>query len=60
MSTAHLLLIGDTNVNGRADPTDAFRHVRPMFDAADAIFMHLECPMTTLGPDAPEPEIPHK
>jgi poly-gamma-glutamate capsule biosynthesis protein CapA/YwtB (metallophosphatase superfamily) len=60
MSTAHLLLIGDTNVNGRADPAEAFRHVRPMFHAADAIFMHLECPMTALGPDAPEPEIPHK
>jgi poly-gamma-glutamate capsule biosynthesis protein CapA/YwtB (metallophosphatase superfamily) len=57
---SHLLLMGDTNIQGRPDPASAFHHVLPMMTAADAVFLHLECPIAVSTTAAGVPDIPHK
>jgi poly-gamma-glutamate synthesis protein (capsule biosynthesis protein) len=57
---AILLLVGDTNLQHRADPATAFQHVRPMLDQADIRFAHLEGPLTQSTTASGTPDIPHK
>jgi poly-gamma-glutamate synthesis protein (capsule biosynthesis protein) len=58
---ASLLLVGETNVQGRTDPAGAFAYVRETLHAADIVFGQLEGPLSPPSPD-PEgaPDIPHK
>lgn len=55
-----LLLAGDTNLQDRRDPADAFRHVLPTLRAADALFGQLEGPLSPPSDDPAAPDIPHK
>ena len=57
---ATLLVAGDTNLQFRADPAGAFRHMRPLFDAADVRFVNLEGPLAGPSEDPAVPDIPHK
>ncbi len=55
-----LLVIGDTNIQNRADPGSAFAHVRDTLASADMIFAHLEGPLAESSTDPAYPDIPHK
>lgn len=55
-----LLLAGDTNLQFRKDPAGAFRHVLPLFRAADVRFVNLEGPLAGPSEDPAAPDIPHK
>jgi hypothetical protein len=55
-----LLLAGDTNLQFREDPARAFRHVLPLFQAADVRFLNLEGPLAGPSDDPAAPDIPHK
>lgn len=55
-----LLLVGETNVQGREEPQEAFQHVLPLLDSADVLFGHLEAPLTPPSQDPTRPDIPHK
>ncbi|HEY4250486.1 MAG TPA: CapA family protein [Roseomonas sp.] len=55
-----LLIIGDTNIQNRADPGSAFVHARATLAAADMIFAHLEGPLAEPSADPANPDIPHK
>ncbi len=57
---ASLLLVGDTNLQGRDRPADAFRHVLPALRAADLLFGQLEGPLAAPSADPAAPDIPHK
>ncbi|MEO1090474.1 MAG: CapA family protein [Pseudomonadota bacterium] len=58
---ATLLVVGDTNIVGRADAAEAFAAVRDVFDAADAVVGQMEGMLTDPSPE-PEtrPDIPFK
>jgi poly-gamma-glutamate synthesis protein (capsule biosynthesis protein) len=55
-----LILVGETNVQGRQRPAEAFRHVLPVLKSADVLFGHLEAPLTMPSDDPTLPDIPHK
>jgi poly-gamma-glutamate synthesis protein (capsule biosynthesis protein) len=55
-----LLLVGDTNVQNRAEPAQAFVHVMPMLREADVLFGQLEGPLSPPSDDPLNPDIPHK
>ena len=57
---ATLLIAGDTNLQFREHPAGAFRHVRPLFEAADVRFVNLEGPLAGPSEDPAQPDIPHK
>ena len=59
-NTVTLVLVGDTNLQNRSDPAAAFEHVLPRLKSADALFGHLEGPLTTPSSDPATPDIPHK
>ncbi|MEZ0110745.1 poly-gamma-glutamate capsule biosynthesis protein CapA/YwtB (metallophosphatase superfamily) [Catenulispora sp. EB89] len=55
-----LLLAGDVNLQGRADPASAFRHVRDLLTVADLRFVNLEGALCGPGDDPQAPDIAHK
>lgn len=55
-----ILLIGDTNIQHRKTPEDAFKYVMPTLQAADVRFMNLEGPFAGASTDPLHPDIPHK
>lgn len=55
-----LLLVGDTNLQNRKEPSSAFAHVLPTLQGADVLFGHLEGPLRTPSSDPDDPDIPHK
>ncbi|OIO88280.1 MAG: hypothetical protein AUK03_16525 [Anaerolineae bacterium CG2_30_64_16] len=55
-----LILVGETNIQGREDPAEAFKHVLPILKSADVLFGHLEAPLTPPSEDPTCPDIPHK
>ena len=55
-----LILVGETNIQGRDDPVAAFEHVLPQLRSADILFGHLEAPLTPTSQDPTCPDIPHK
>jgi len=57
---ATLLIVGDTNLQGRSNPSEAFQHVLPVLQGADVRFGHLEGLLSTPSPDPLAPDIPHK
>ncbi len=55
-----ILLMGDTNLQGRADPATAYRHVRETLLAADIRFANLEVALAGHNTDPLIDDIPHK
>ena len=55
-----VLLMGDTNLQGRQDPAEAYRHVRDTLLAADLRFANLECALAGSSTDPLIDDIPHK
>lgn len=55
-----LIIAGETNIQNRDDPVSAFANVRPLLDAADIRFLHLEGPLCEPSDDPTAPDIPHK
>ena len=55
-----LLLMGDTNIQNRADPGNAYQYVLPTLQAADLRFTNLEGPLAGTSKDPRLPDIPHK
>jgi poly-gamma-glutamate capsule biosynthesis protein CapA/YwtB (metallophosphatase superfamily) len=59
-SNPTLLILGDTNIQNRADPGSAFVNVSDLLSSADMIFGHLEGPLAEPSEDRNAPDIPHK
>jgi len=57
---ASLILVGDTNIQGRGDPAGAFSHVSVTLGAADIAFGQMEGPLCPPSDDPAHPDIPHK
>ncbi|WP_299392754.1 CapA family protein [Pelagibius sp.] len=57
---ATLLLVGDTNIQGRGDPAEAFKRVGATLNAADVLFGQLEGPLSPPSEDPENPDIAHK
>jgi poly-gamma-glutamate capsule biosynthesis protein CapA/YwtB (metallophosphatase superfamily) len=55
-----LMLAGDVNVQGRADPASAFTHVLDLMTTADVRFVNLEGALCEPGNDPQAPDIAHK
>ena len=55
-----ILLMGDTNLQGRDNPPDAYRHVRDTLLAADIRFANLEVALAGHSEDPLVDDIPHK
>ena len=55
-----VLLMGDTNLQGREDPAEAYRYVRETLLAADVRFANLECALAGSSKDPLIDDIPHK
>ena len=55
-----ILLMGDTNLQGRDDPPGAYRHVRNTLLAADIRFANLEVALAGHSKDSLIDDIPHK
>lgn len=55
-----ILLIGDTNIQLRKHPEEAFKHVMPTLKTADLRIMNLEGPFAGASKDPLNPDIPHK
>ena len=55
-----LLLVGDTNIQLRDQPADAFAHVLPTLRDVDVLFGQLEGPLSPPSQDPAVPDIPHK
>lgn len=55
-----ILLMGDTNIQGRHNPSQAFQHLMPTLKAADAKFLNLEGPFSPPSTDPLIPDIPFK
>jgi poly-gamma-glutamate capsule biosynthesis protein CapA/YwtB (metallophosphatase superfamily) len=53
-----LLIIGDIDIQRRADPTTAFAHLRDTMNAADVVYANLEGML--VKPQGPEIDIPDK
>ena len=58
--TVTLLLMGDTNIQDREDPGDAYKYVLPTLRAADVRFANLEGAFAGTSKDPLMPDIPHK
>ncbi|AHM60261.1 capsule synthesis protein PGA_cap family protein [Flammeovirgaceae bacterium 311] len=57
---ASILLFGDTNIQDRDNPVDAFQHVLPTMIQADMRIVNLEGPFAGTSKDPRLPDIPHK
>lgn len=57
---ASILLFGDTNLQNRKDPGEAFKHVLPTLRQADVRIVNLEGPFAGTSKDPRMPDIPHK
>jgi len=55
-----ILLMGDTNIQYRNDPEDAYRSVKATLDEADLRFANLEGPLAGSSKDPRVRDIPHK
>lgn len=55
-----ILIMGDTNIQDREDPGDAYRFVLPTLNAADARFCNLEGAFAGTSKDPLVMDIPHK
>ncbi len=55
-----ILLMGDTNIQFRDKPEDAFQYVMPTLNAADLRILNLEGPFAGASTDPLHPDIPHK
>ncbi len=55
-----LLILGDTNIQNRPDPSSAFVNVLDMLASADVIFGQLEGPLAEPSANPSQPDIPHK
>jgi poly-gamma-glutamate capsule biosynthesis protein CapA/YwtB (metallophosphatase superfamily) len=55
-----LLILGDTNIQNRPDPSSAFVNVSDMLASADVIFGQLEGPLAEPSANPAQPDIPHK
>ena len=55
-----LLLVGDTNLQNRDHPAEAFSRVLPTLRAADVLFGHLEGLLSTPSAAPAVPDIPYK
>lgn len=55
-----ILLMGDTNIQLRDTPEEAFRYVMPTLNAADLRILNLEGPFAGASTDPRQPDIPHK
>jgi poly-gamma-glutamate synthesis protein (capsule biosynthesis protein) len=53
-----LLIVGDIDIQRRADPTTAFAHLRDTMNAADVVYANLEGML--VKPQGPEIDIPDK
>jgi len=57
---ASILLFGDTNIQNRDHPVEAFQYVLPTLENADFVFSNLEGPFAGSSKDDRVPDIPHK
>ncbi len=55
-----LLIVGDTNVQNRSDPSEAFRDVRGVLDESDGVIGQLECPFAADPEDRKAGSVPYK
>lgn len=55
-----LLLVGDTNVQGRTDPVAAFHRVQKILHAGNALFGNLEGPFSRIPFNPDDPPLPYK
>ena len=55
-----VLFMGDTNIQLRDEPEEAFKHVMPTLEAADLRILNLEGPFAGASTDPRKPDIPHK
>lgn len=55
-----ILLMGDTNIQFREDPSDTFKNVLPTLKEADLRLLNLEGPFAGASTDPRNPDIPHK
>ena len=55
-----ILLMGDTNLQGRERPAEAYDQVRETLLAADLRFLNLECALAGSSADPRVKDIPHK
>ena len=55
-----ILFMGDTNIQLRERPEEAFKHVMPTLRAADLRILNLEGPFAGASTDPRVPDIPHK
>ena len=55
-----LVLGGDVNIQGRAEPATAFERLKPLLDGADLRFVNLEGPLSGSAGDRDGADIPHK
>jgi poly-gamma-glutamate synthesis protein (capsule biosynthesis protein) len=55
-----LIFVGDTNLQDRKDPAEAFAQVLPTLRGADMLLGHLEGPLYAPSTDPARPDIPHK
>lgn len=59
-TTIRLMLAGDTNVQERSDPASAFVDVAEPMRSMDVVFVHWECPFSTVPYDPNCPPVPFK
>ena len=59
-NTVTLLLMGDTNIQNRDNPAEAYQHVLATLQAADLRFANLEGPFAGTSRDPRVPDIAHK
>jgi len=55
-----ILVFGDTNIQNRDNPVEAFKYLLPTFQAADVRIGNLEGPFAGTSDDPMRPDIPHK
>lgn len=55
-----IMLFGDTNLQNREDPKEAFKNVLPTLQQADVKIINLEGPLAGTSLDPRIPDIPHK
>ena len=60
VSDVTILLMGDTNIQYRTDPNEAYRYVLPTLREADIRFANLEGPFAGSSKDPMVSDIPHK
>lgn len=55
-----VLLLGDTNIQGRHQPEQAFQHLMPTLNEASVRFLNLEGPFSPPSEDPAKQDIPYK